>query len=222
MDVQEIVERAEVSEEGPVSRRMQQVLLSAVADGHLVAGDVLHDGEWAAAMHASRTPMREAIQSLQGMGLLDVAAARYTRLRTFTPEQAVREAQDWALLHQALMHSVIDRIPDGLVDGLCRIRDALVGQTHPDHVRIKNFHFFHALRSAFPHSAVTLGATAAAYRLRLAEPNLHSDANVHTNLHDGVIHALTLLDVEHAYHALTAWAAHLARATRPADVVLTH
>jgi DNA-binding GntR family transcriptional regulator len=75
-------------------------MLSAIARSGLTAGDALHDREWAAASGASRTPVREAFQHLHGMGLLDVAAARYTRLRTHTPDQATREAQDWLLLHR--------------------------------------------------------------------------------------------------------------------------
>lgn len=205
MKVQEIVEQAEPVGEGSVSRSVQQVMLSAIADGKIGAGDALHDHEWAAAFGVSRTPVREAIQHLHGMGLLDVAAARYTRLRTYTPDEAAREARDWSLLHHALIEGVVDRVPEGLVDRLCRLRDLLVGQTHPEHVRTGNFAFFHALRAAVPSSAVTLGATAAAYRLRLAESVLPHDPTAHTALRDGIIHALTTRDRDHAHRTMTDW-----------------
>jgi DNA-binding GntR family transcriptional regulator len=205
MDVQEIKRLADAPGEGPVSRRVQQGLLAAIADGSLTAGDAVNDQDWAAAFEVSRTPVREAIQHLQSMGLLDVAAARYTRMRTYTPAEAGREAQDWALLHHALAATLMERLPEGLVDRLCRIRDAVGGRTHPDHVRTGHFAFFQAVREAVPHSTVTLGATAAAYRLRLAEPTLLHAPDAHTTLHNEFIDALVTRDLHHAHAALTRW-----------------
>jgi DNA-binding GntR family transcriptional regulator len=205
MDFREIMERVAVPGEGPVAKRVQYALLAAIAEGHLIAGDALHDHEWATALGMSRTPVREAFQHLQGMGLLDVAAARYTRLRRFTPDEAIREAQDWSLLHNALTRSLTETAPEGLTDRLCLIRDAFIGRSHPDHVRLGSFQFFQALRAAAPHSAVTLGATAAAYRLRLAEPQLSHCPNAHAVIHDGVIRALTTGNHAHADRALTDW-----------------
>lgn len=212
MDVREFVRRADVPANVPVSRRVQQVMLSAIVQGELVAGDALHDHEWAAAFDVSRTPVREAVQHLHGMGLLDVAAARYTRIRSYSPGEALREVQDWLLLHHAVTATVMDRASEGLPDRLCQIRDMLLGQTHPDHVRTGNFTFFDTLRAAAPSSAVTLGATAAAYRLRLAEPVLSHDPAAHTSLHDGMIQAVSTRDPDHAHRVLTEWASSLALA----------
>ncbi|KAA9108250.1 GntR family transcriptional regulator [Microbacterium rhizomatis] len=205
MDVKSFVQRAKLSGEGPVAVQVQQVMLAAIAQGELVAGDVIHDHEWASAFGVSRTPVREAIQHLHSMGLLTVAAARYTRLQTYTPEEAQQEARDWSLLHNALTSSVMDRLPDELIDRLCRVRDVMVGQTHPDHIQTGNFTFFRNLRQAAPHSTVTLGATAAAYRLRLAEAALPLTPHAHTTLHDGIIHALKTRSPRHAREALANW-----------------
>lgn len=94
------------------------------------------------------------------MGLLDDAAARYTRLQSYPPEVAHQEARDWALLHHALTTTVLSRIPPELTDRLCRVRDFFLGRTHPDHLRAANLTFFHTLRNAAPRSTITLGATA--------------------------------------------------------------
>jgi DNA-binding GntR family transcriptional regulator len=205
MDVAEFVRREPFTNGAPVAGQVQSAMLAAIADGALVAGDAVQDHEWAAAFGVSRTPVREAVQHLQGMGLLDVASARYTRIRRYEPEQAHQEARDWSLLHHALSATVMDRLPDRLIDRLCRVRDVLVGQTHPDHIRTGNFSFFHTLRTAAPHSTITLGATAAAYRLRLAEPTLPHTPHTHTALHNGIIHALQTRDPQHAHHTLTTW-----------------
>jgi hypothetical protein len=68
----------------------------------------------------------------------------------------------WALLHHALAATLMERLPEGLVERLCRIRDAPFGQTHPDHIRTGNFTFFQSVREAVPHSTVSLVATAEA------------------------------------------------------------
>lgn len=205
MNVREIVARAQAPDERSVSRQVQHLMLSAIADGHLVAGDSVQDQEWASAMGISRTPVREASQCLQGMGLLDVAAARYTRLRTFTPKQAADEAQDWALLHHALTHSIVERLPDGLVDQLSRIHDALIRRGCAGDAGAQNFRFFHALREAAPQSAVTLGATAAAYRVRLAEPVLPDASDAHAILREATIDALTHRNGDRVRWALGHW-----------------
>jgi DNA-binding GntR family transcriptional regulator len=206
MDVMDIVRRGGTLDEGPMARRVQRVMLAAIANGEMVAGEALHDREWAAAFETSRTPVREAMQHLHGMGLLDVAAARYTRLSAYKPDAAQREAQDWALLHHAVFATVTDQVTDELIDRLSRLRDLEVGQTDPALVRTRNFTFFHTLRAAAPESAVTLGATSAAYRLRLAEPVLRHSSQAIAMLHNGIIDALTTRNPDHAHHALTGWA----------------
>jgi DNA-binding GntR family transcriptional regulator len=164
------VRQQKLTNDGPVAGQVQKVMLSAIEDGELVAGEAVHDHEWASAFGVSRTPVREAVQHLHGMGLLDMAAARYTRIRTYQPKEAPQEARDWSLLHHALTSTLMDRLPDGLIDRLCRGRDLLVRQTRPEHIRTRNFTFFHTLRGAAPHSAIALGATAAAYRFVSLNP----------------------------------------------------
>ncbi|KAA9107521.1 GntR family transcriptional regulator [Microbacterium rhizomatis] len=205
MDIREMAHRQQITGDEPIARQVQAVLLAAIAAGELVAGDVLHDHEWASVLGVSRTPIREAVRHLHGMGLLEVAAARYTRLRAYGADQAAYEARDWALLHHALTVALVKEPLEDLSDRLCRVRDLLVGQTHPEHVRAGNFTFFDTLRTAAPHSTITLGAAASAYRLRLAEPALPHRPRAHTRLHNAVIHTLVTRNPDHALAALTTW-----------------
>ena len=205
MNVQDIAHRDDMTDHGRVAEQVERLMLSAIVDGKLTSGDSIHDHEWADALGVSRTPVREALQRLQSMGLLDVAAARYTRLRSFTPDVAHQEARDWVLLHHSLTATIMTSIPDGLTDRLCRVRDVFLGRTHPDHVRVANFTFFDTLRHAAPGSTITLGATAAAYRLRLAEPFLPHRPDASADLHNGIIHALNTTNPNHAHHTLTTW-----------------
>lgn len=52
----------------------------AIVDGRLQPGDRLRDVEVAQLMGISRTPVREALQRLERIGLVEVAANRYTRV----------------------------------------------------------------------------------------------------------------------------------------------
>lgn len=192
-----------------VADQVFRAMLESIVDGSLAAGDAVHDREWAVNLGVSRTPVREAIQRLDGLGLLDVAPARYTRLRTFSPEAAHREARDWASLHHALVSALSAAIPEGLVELLHKIRDAF-------HHLIKagreafaeHFAFFEALRDASQSYGIQLGATAAAYRLRLAEPSLVSSPGAHAALHTGIVGAFTGQGPDHARKALAAWVNH--------------
>lgn len=204
MDVAGFVARVGVPTMGPVSARAREVLLRAISEGVLVAGDAVHDQEWADALATSRTPVREAVQQIAGMGVLDVAAARYTRLRSYTPEAAMREHQEWGLLHHALILSLIAHTPDDLVTDLTAAHAQV-----PDHASVAShpFEFFRILRDAAGSSAITLGATAAAYRLCLAEPSLPYPLAPTSEVHDTIIHTLLTGDIRHLSHALTTPAA---------------
>jgi len=56
------------------------VLGAAIRDGALAPGQRLRDVEVAEALGVSRTPVREALQRLERIGLVEVSANRYTRV----------------------------------------------------------------------------------------------------------------------------------------------
>ncbi|MDF2921071.1 MAG: transcriptional regulator [Microbacterium sp.] len=67
----------------------------AIVDGRLRPGDRLRDVELAAYMGISRTPVREALQKLQRIGLVEVAANRYTRVAALT-DRARTDMREYA------------------------------------------------------------------------------------------------------------------------------
>lgn len=62
------------------------VLGEAILRGTLRPGDRLRDVELAARLGVSRTPVREALQRLERLGLVEVAANRYTRVTEAHPD----------------------------------------------------------------------------------------------------------------------------------------
>lgn len=61
----------------------------AIIDGSLAPGERLRDHELARRLGVSRTPVREALQRLERIGLVEVAPNRYTRVSI--PSQKSRE-----------------------------------------------------------------------------------------------------------------------------------
>lgn len=57
---------------------------NAIVEGMLQPGEKVNDKELAAALGISRTPVREALQRLTWVGLVEVAPSRYTRVTEIT------------------------------------------------------------------------------------------------------------------------------------------
>lgn len=201
MGVPEFMQSNSLRPDRRVADQVLRLVLVGIEIGQLEAGATISDHEWADALGVSRTPVREAIQRLTGMGLLEVAAARYTKLRSFTLPEAHNETCDWALLHAALLQSVIPHTLDTLAESLIQIRKRSSDIMDAPHAIALSFEFFHTLRAATPTSAITLGATAAAYRLRLAAQVLTNSPAIDCELQAGVVRALIKKDT-HGIHQL--------------------
>lgn len=65
---------------GILGDEIYTILGQAIRDGRLTPGQRLRDIELAAALGVSRTPVREALQRLARIGLVEVSANRYTRV----------------------------------------------------------------------------------------------------------------------------------------------
>ena len=63
-------------------------LISAIGDGALEQGAKLRDAELAASLHVSRMPVRQALQRLEQIGLIESSPSRFTRVVTVTEELA--------------------------------------------------------------------------------------------------------------------------------------
>ncbi|MFL0410933.1 GntR family transcriptional regulator [Microbacterium paludicola] len=67
----------------------------AILDGTLAPGTMIRDGELAKRLEVSRMPVREALQRLARIGVIEVSASRYTRVSRVTPRLA-RETLEFA------------------------------------------------------------------------------------------------------------------------------
>ena len=71
-------------------------ILDAIHYGELRPGERLSDQEIARQLGVSRTPVRETLLRLQVMGVVEIAAARYTRVAMVSRKQTVEAVRVWA------------------------------------------------------------------------------------------------------------------------------
>lgn len=110
----------------------------AIVDGRLRPGDRLRDVELAAHMGISRTPVREALQKLERIGLVEVVANRYTRVSALS-DRARNDMREYAAhnIASALRVALPRFTPDELETALTRVdamRDAESSREYVDAV----------------------------------------------------------------------------------------
>lgn len=179
-------------------------MLELIISGSLTSGHDLRDHEWADAVDVSRTPIREAIKRLEGLGIVDIAAARYTRLVAFEPALARQEAADWAMMHLMLVQSVVPTAQRSLLSRLETAQDRHL-RAEADKRRASSFVFFEHLRAAASSFSLRLGAMSAAYRFRLASNELRDHTAADRVLHADIVAAVTNHSIEGLGDSFANW-----------------
>jgi len=103
-----------------------RALRDAVVDGTLEPGEHLHDGELVTWLGVSRTPIRSALDRLRGVGLVELSANRYTRVRDPDGSWLRGSASVVAALHRAAAVGVLPRLDgrslDDVVSSVAAVR----------------------------------------------------------------------------------------------------
>ncbi|MCU1440870.1 MAG: hypothetical protein JWP85_1867 [Rhodoglobus sp.] len=82
-------------------------ILGAVHDGTLLPGQRISDAELAKQFGISRTPVREALQRLREIGIIEASPSRFTRVADVTPLQTAQAFVVWLALYSALLEEVV-------------------------------------------------------------------------------------------------------------------
>jgi DNA-binding GntR family transcriptional regulator len=77
-------------------------ILDALQQGRLQPGQRLHDGEFAAQLGVSRTPVREALLRLRELGVVEFAPARYTRVAIIDQTHTAHAIAAWVTVYAAI------------------------------------------------------------------------------------------------------------------------
>jgi GntR family transcriptional regulator, rspAB operon transcriptional repressor len=98
-----------------VGDSVYQELLNAIYDGRLEPGQRLNDIALAEEIGISRTPVREAIQKLRAIGVVESEPNRFTPVAIVSPEQVRQHMTVWVALMHALLDEVVPTIPKSAV-----------------------------------------------------------------------------------------------------------
>ncbi|QJU55632.1 GntR family transcriptional regulator [Herbiconiux sp. KACC 21604] len=95
-----------------------EAMCAALVSGELGPGMTVHDATIAEHLGISRTPVREAIQRLRMLGVIESAANRHTRIVDVSPVRTEQALHTWTGLFQVLCEEVIPRADAGIVASL--------------------------------------------------------------------------------------------------------
>lgn len=166
----------------PVVATIFDTLLSAIHEGRMLPGERISDGRLAEEFQVSRTPVREAIQRLRDLGVVEASASRYTRVATITPLQTAQAMVVWTALYGALVDEVIADVPSAVHDAMTQDHACyleVVKNLHYPLIANTNFLFFGRLTALSTNPVLTDGLTRVVHLIRLGSLNLPESIDIH-------------------------------------------
>ena len=182
-------------------------ILNAVHEGTLLPGQRISDGDLAAQFGVSRTPVREALQRLREIGIIEASPSRFTRVADVTPEQTAQAYVVWLALYRALVEEVVPRAAEGTAAVLEDDHTQyLVSLNDRDLQRIAttNFLFFSRLPLESNNPALQRAITSVVHIVRLGSLHLpaYIDLEALGRAQGLLIEAVRLRDVAFAREAM--------------------
>ena len=163
----------------PVVTNVYEELLEAVHRGDLLPGERISDGELAKRYGVSRSPVREALQRLRDIGIIEASASRFTRVAVVTPVQTTQAYVVWLSLFATLVEEVIESVPVETVElmehDMADFRAAF-DPWQPERIATANFVFFSRLMALTNNPILLRSMTGVVHVIRLG--SLHLPATI--------------------------------------------
>lgn len=99
-------------------------IMADVRTGALLPGDRVNDQVLAKRLGTSRTPVREALQKLRELGVIEASAGRFTRIAIIGAEQARQSIVVLIALYSAILTEVVGRVGEETIEAMRRDRVA--------------------------------------------------------------------------------------------------
>ena len=182
-------------------------ILVAVNNGTLQPGQRINDAELAERFGVSRTPVREALQRLRDIGIVEASASRFTRIADVTPEQTAQSYVVWLALYRALVEEMVPRASDS---ALALLEDdhksylEAIAALDPICIAMTNFDFFSRLVAESSNPALQRAITSVVHVVRLGSLHLPQFIDVVAvgNAQAMIIEAVRGQDIELARQAM--------------------
>lgn len=182
-------------------------ILDAVHEGTLLPGERISDAVLAAQFGVSRTPVREALQRLREIGIIEASPSRFTRVAIVTPEQTAQAYVVWLALYRALIEEVIPRVAEGTFEQLEEDHaQFLIALTKLELQRIAtaNFQFFSRLLAESGNPALQRAIVSVVHIVRLGSLHLpeYIDLEALGRAQGLLLEAVRVRDIQFARDAL--------------------
>lgn len=182
-------------------------LLAAVNDGTLLPGQRISDAQLAEQFGVSRTPVREALQRLREIGVVEASASRFTRVAEVTPEQTAQSYTVWLALYRAVVEEVIPAAPADTSDIMQADHTAYLASlpsSDPQQIATANYLFFSRLPQLSRNAALQRAITSVVHVVRLGSLHLpeYIDLGAVAQAQGMLIQAVRTRDVALAHQAM--------------------
>lgn len=150
-------------------------ILRAVHEGRLLPGQRISDAVLAEQLGVSRTPVREALQRLREIGIVEASASRFTRIAEVTPKQTAEAMLVWLSLYAAVVDEVVP-IADPSIPAAMRVDHeefhAKVAEQDLQGVATANLSFFSHMAAASRNATLQRAITSVVHIVRLGSMHL--------------------------------------------------
>jgi len=183
-----------------VGENLYGELLTSILNGRFEPGERINDVALARDLGISRTPVREALQRLRTLGVVEAEPNRFTRVAIISPEQVRDNWLVWDALIRGILHETGGKIPARLLKAAKQQATAFQkAATASDRKKAAraNIDLFAALTEASNNQALRQAILGAQYLVRLGSRELPEtvDTDELTKGHDAFLGALNSGDV---------------------------
>lgn len=158
-----------------VVTRVFEQILQAIHDGRMQPGEHINDTKLADTFGVSRTPVREALQRLREIGVVEASANRFTRVAVVSPRETAEAMVVWRALFDALIDEVVPRAQSEVAEEMANDNAAFVAAATAmdmQAIATTNFSFFSRLSSRSTNAALRRAITSVVHIVRLGSLHL--------------------------------------------------
>jgi DNA-binding GntR family transcriptional regulator len=184
-------------------------VLEAIHEGKLLPGERISDTQLAAAYNVSRTPVREALQRLREIGVVEASASRFTRVAVVSPRATAEAMVVWSALFGALLDETIPIVGPDVIESMANDHaafQAAAAERDMQTMATLNFSFFNRLTPLSRNETLRRSFTSVMHVVRLGGLHLpdYVDVTALYNAQSMLLDAVRAKDVSLAHEAMAA------------------
>ncbi len=186
-----------------VGENLYAELLTSILNGRVEPGERTNDVALARELGISRTPVREALQRLRSIGVVEAEPNRFTRVAIISPEQVRDNWLVWDALLRGIIHETGAKVPARILKAAKQQATAFQKAAKSNDRKkaaLANIELFNALTEASNNQPLRQAILSAQYLVRLGSAELPEDVSTDelTKGHDALLDALNSGDIKAA------------------------